>query len=331
MVKKFLFFIGVAVILSSCGTTNKLTETITNLPSQEEAELLVNNHLDSLTPRVVFPLETASGPQVLCFAPIADSGSIKILSFLPQNGVWTLSHSENNHLFDESNLAFQGFQDTTAILYLYDSLSPVITFSTLLSDNNNNAEYDIFVYNPTTNILQKVGLIGKVLENGQIEGSSNKAFLDNPFIPEMQWALNRFDNNDSLIELGEDVIITNQALDWWFEKNPKASSSSKINFGGLPTNSSLVQAFNETKEKEKSGNYTVALFNHRGYTVIVAKRSSGEYMLAWAEPICKNKNTDPLLNTIYFEKGSQIAMFYYQGRKTYKLHLNLANGAIYKS
>ncbi|MBQ7221933.1 MAG: hypothetical protein IJS02_00500 [Bacteroidales bacterium] len=329
---KKIFVYALCVLLSAaCGTAKKSTEnTVLPLPTQEEAELLMNDFLGSALPKAVFPVETANGPKVYGFTPLADQRALRIAILAPENGAWSIEDESDFSVYNETGLSFAGFQDTTAALNLYQGRGPVLTFSTLLSAGD-RAEYTVFVYNTNDNSLHDVNLSGKLISGGKIEGSSNKSFIENPSLLENRWAIERFDNNKMLVELSRDVLITNQALEWWFEKNPKASSSSKINFGGIPSDSSLAQAYEKAKGKEKSGNYTVALFDHRGYTVIVAKKSNGEYMLAWAEPVCKNKNTDPLLNTVYFEKGSQLAMFYYHGNKTYKLHLNLANGSIYKS
>ncbi|MBP5210890.1 MAG: hypothetical protein J6Z27_03520 [Bacteroidales bacterium] len=331
MTQKIFLYALCALIIAGCGTVKKSTEsTVPSLPTQEEAELLMNDFIGATLPKAVFPVETETGPKVFSFTPLADQGVLRIAVLAPENGQWALAEEEDYSVYNEKGLRFAGFQDTTAALNLYQGRNPVLTFSTLLSEGD-RAEYTVFVYNTNDNSLHDVNISGKLTSDGRIEGSSNKSFIDNPSLMENRWAIDRFNKNTKLVELGQDVIMTNQALEWWFSKNPKASSASKINFGGIPAESSLAQAYEKAKGKEKSGIYTVALFDHRGYTVIVAKKSNGEYVLAWAEPVCKNKNTDPLLNTIYFEKGSQLAMFYYHGNKTYKLHLNLANGSIYKS
>ena len=146
---------------------------------------------------------------------------------------------------------------------------------------------------------------------------------------EMRWAIATQAADPRLVELSEADLMTDQAIEWWLDKNPTAlTRATRISFGQIPAESSLVAAYKKAS-KESTAPYSAALFNIRGYTVIVSyNRSSASYSLIWAEPQCRNKNTDRLLNNIYFESGSTLALFYYKGRTTFKYRLTLANGSL---
>ena len=137
--------------------------------------------------------------------------------------------------------------------------------------------------------------------------------------------------DSTLVELSRADEMTDQAIDWWLKNNPRAlTNASSVSYGALNAESSLVEAFRKAK-KESSANYSAALFDIRGYTVIVVQRkSNGSYVLAWAEPVCVNKNRDRLLNSIYFRNASNLTMFYYKGKSTFNYQLNLANGRLMK-
>ena len=64
--------------------------------------------------------------------------------------------------------------------------------------------------------------------------------------------------------------------------------------------------------------------------IVVLRKSNGSYVLAWAEPVCANRNTDPLLNNIFFRNDTNLTLFYYKGRTTYNYQLNLATGRLMK-
>lgn len=56
--------------------------------------------------------------------------------------------------------------------------------------------------------------------------------------------------------------------------------------------------------------------------VIAQSKSSGEYLLIWAEPVVKGKQ----LRTYYFENdGTTLDLVFYQGKSMFKLKISLAS------
>ena len=164
----------------------------------------------------------------------------------------------------------------------------------------------------------------------RIEGQSPEALVASELrSPEINYLLAAMADDHSLVQIAQADALTDEAIVWWLEQNPKAATSaSKLFFGQLPEECSIVEAFKKDRNKEKSGGYTAALFDIRGYTVVCERNSAGEYSLVWCEPKCKDRSRDKYLNTIYFEKGATLCLYYYKGRTTFKYRINLANKSI---
>lgn len=178
--------------------------------------------------------------------------------------------------------------------------------------------------------MQSLSFSGKNLGDGRIEGISDEAMLVGMERPVMQRLKKEIDSDPRLVRISEADYLTDEAVSWWLANNPDAlTTASRIKFGSVPAESSLVQKYLSAKGKQNCSKYRAAMFDIRGYTVIVAyHKASSSYVLAWAEPECRDHYRDRLLNDIYFESGSSLAMFYYHGRRTFKLHLNLAEKTI---
>ncbi len=200
---------------------------------------------------------------------------------------------------------------------------------------NGASEYVEVLYLPDEDILNQAIFYGNPLKttNGEayrIEGQSPENIEGLNPTAEVRWLLGRFGENPSLVPIAKADLLTDTAIKWWLERNPKAeTSASRLTFGRLDPESSIVAAYRKAS-KERGKSYNAALFDIRGYTVIcAADRRSGEYTLVWCEPICKNPNRDKFLNNIYFEKdGNVLDLFYYKGKKTFKLRVSLASQAI---
>lgn len=185
---------------------------------------------------------------------------------------------------------------------------------------------------PFGNTAVSAVFYGKPLDGQmrRIEGQSPEALV----APEMRsdevnYLLGVMDENHMLVQIAEADALTDEAIAWWLENNPKASSSaSKLLFGQLPEECSIVEMFRKSRNREKSGGYTAALFDIRGYTVVCERNSAGDYSLVWCEPKCKDRSRDKYLNTIYFEKGATLCLYYYKGRTTFKYRINLASKTI---
>lgn len=194
---------------------------------------------------------------------------------------------------------------------------------------NGAEEYVEVLYLPEEDIVHQALFYGNPVGKDQqrIEGQSPEMMEGLQLTPETSWLVDRLKNNPSLIPISNADYLTDAAIRWWLEKNPGAGSkSARISFGRLDPESSIVQAYSK-QAKEKGKNCNAALFDIRGYTVVcVRSRTDGEYSLAWCEPVCRNRNRDKLLNTIYFESdGVTLVLFYYKGKTTLKYRLSTAS------
>lgn len=169
------------------------------------------------------------------------------------------------------------------------------------------------------------------LPDFKIEGMSNLAFVETPS-PATEYLGALVAADERLVVLPEDVYLTDKAIEWWLERNPKAmSSAKKFEIGSIPAESSLAAAFGKAR-KESKGKYQCAALDERGYTVLVLRNTSnGNYILAWALPVCTDRKTQWYLKNFYFENETTLAMIYYKGSSMTKIRLNLANKTISRS
>ncbi len=174
--------------------------------------------------------------------------------------------------------------------------------------------------------------MGKSLDEFKIEGQCPEALGSGIMLPENAFLLNALNSNPALEQISKADALTDDSIAWWLSKNPTAeTSATRLTFGALDEESSLVEGFKKcsSRDKDSSANFTAALFNIRDYTVIVAySKTNKNYILLWCEPVCKNKNRDKLLNTIYFEDANTLDLFYYKGKTTFKIRVNAATRAV---
>jgi hypothetical protein len=158
-----------------------------------------------------------------------------------------------------------------------------------------------------------------------ILGRSDEALLNGMDRPWMRLLLKDIQDNPWLEYVPENFWLTDAAIAWWLEQNPGATTSAThLKFNILQPESSLVEEFTASKSRKNSSKYTAAMFDHRGYTVIVVfQKDDGNYVLAWAEPEAKDHYRDRLLNSIAFDDANTLAMSYYHGNRTFKYRLNL--------
>lgn len=202
------------------------------------------------------------------------------------------------------------------------------------SDNSKGIEYVVSLFNPADNSVTHSMFYGRDMsakDGLKIEGQCPEA-LSSLVLPENAWLLNRINSDPRFEQISKANALTDDSIAWWLEKNPEAETrASRLNFGALDEESSLVAGFKaaRSRDKDSSRSFTAALFDIRDYTVIVAySKTYKNYILVWCEPVCKNKNRDKLLNTIYFEDDTSLALFYYKGKTTFKNRINLANRSI---
>ena len=323
-----------ALFASSCGTPLKVVfdPTQVPLPSAPQA--------DSIAAALIVPAPagtvshmTEKGPELLCFA-MADSGYVRVSTVTPVSGGWEVSSDASFPCFSELGevpLKFASFTEAPNIRQ-FGGRDFVVMGTLRTPDGSDShapgtaAARDFVFYGLGTGLLEHLSFEGKYLADGRLEGVNDRNLVSDPNSAQMRWAVASFAADETLLELSQADLLTDQAVQWWLQRNPDVfTSASRVTFGALSAESSLVGKFKSARKEDGNG-YRAAMFDYRGYTVIVAQRKSGgDYLLAWAEPVCVNKNRDRLLNNIYFESGSNLVLFYYHGRRTYKYRLNLAN------
>lgn len=190
-------------------------------------------------------------------------------------------------------------------------------------------EYVEVLYLPAEDLAQQALFYGTPLPEGRIEGQSPEMMEGLMPSAEVAWLVGRLRENPALVPVAKADLLTDSAICWWLEKNPKArTTASRLSFGKLDPESSLVEACKKAR-KEKGKSYSVAQFDLRGYTVICAVKG-GEYSLIWAEPVCQNKKTDAYIRSLYFENdGTTLDVVYYKGKTTFKNKISLASQGVW--
>lgn len=203
---------------------------------------------------------------------------------------------------------------------------PYMHFSYMAREGT-KAEYTGVLFDCAQEAFSSASFYGRLADNGTIEGSSPDAIsLTTGASPEIVWLLRSFDENPALIKIAREVELSDQAVEWWYDKNPDAMKSSKtLSFGKLFTESSLVEGYAKA-EKERAGAWSAAIVRHRGDICIVAcNKSTGEYTLVWCEPETKGRR----IANFYIETGaSNLNLVVYQGRSMIKYKINLNNKKI---
>lgn len=244
---------------------------------------------------------------------------VRVLS--PQ-GVLEYTHSIPLYTLEETPGAFK-------LVLPIETVSPLGKRNYLhFAYMNGDTEYVEVLYLPEEDILHQAMFYGTPLKDGKIEGQSPESIEGLDITAEVAWLGARLAENPSLVPLSKADLLTDESIRWWLQKNPGAATSAKkIAFGGLDPESSLVEKFKKCS-KEKGKTYSAAVFDIRGYTVICAS-AKGEYTLVWAEPVCRNKNRDKYISTIYFESdGTTLDVCYYKGKTTFKYKISMANQSI---
>ena len=186
------------------------------------------------------------------------------------------------------------------------------------------------LYNPEEDLLSQAIFYGTPLTEGRIEGQSPEMMEGVIQTAEISWLAARLRENEALVPLSKADLLTDTAIQWWIKKNPKAeTTASKLTFGQLDPESSLVEAFKKAR-KEKGKNANAAQFDLRGYTVIcIQNRKDGNYTLVWCEPVCRNKKTDKYLDTFFFESdGTTLDLIYYKAKTTFKIKIALPSQSV---
>jgi hypothetical protein len=265
----------------------------------------------------------------------AEDGALKLFRCaLGADGAWTLVDTALPERYNlDSKLSDCRLDGPIELVEINEK--KFLSFNYINSTENNKAiEYVASLYEPVEGSVTHAMFYGRDMsakDGLKIEGQCPEA-LSTIALPENAWLLNRINSDSRFIPIAKADALTDDSIAWWLEKNPEAETrATRLNFGTLDEESSLVAGFKKarSRDKDSSKNFTAAMMDIRDYTVIVAySKTYKNYILVWCEPVCKNKNRDKLLNNIYFEDDNSLALFYYKGKTTFKNRINLANRSI---
>lgn len=307
--------------------------------SSAEAEAILSEYLPSGALFLAFPDRKDAVDRIygVCISSSElDLGHVKLYTAVRGEDGWTLADSyESPTAALASEGASRQFVDSTAVFEIRGDRYFMFNFLTSAADSD-KMSYTAATWSPAGDAYSEVVFEGHdILQPGEglpfhIEGRVNENSIMNPGRPEAKLMTAAMNENPCLKQIPAGDYLTDAAIDWWLEQNPGAlSSATKLNFNILPENSSLVEQFEASRDKKSSSRYTAALFDIRGYSVIVVKqKADGNYVLAWAEPECEDHYRDRLLNSITFEDANTLEMFYYHGNRHFDYKLNLTSKTV---
>jgi hypothetical protein len=267
------------------------------------------------------------GPEMLIALDV-----VRIVSFKKEAGGWEQESVYDAPAAPEGNAAYREFVDSTSVITVRGTR--FLRFNYLLDDLDGSEQtYVAAAYAPQTDEFGCVsfcGLNARLLEDPvpyRISGRINETVLTGMEQPWMRLLLKDVQDNPLLDEIPENFYLTDAAIRWWLDMNPDAlTTATHLKFNILPENCSLVEEYTKAKGKKNSSKYTAAMFDHRLFTVIVVyQKDDKNYVLAWAEPECKDHYRDRLLNSISFDDANTLSMDYYHGNRTFKYRLNLTS------
>lgn len=264
-----------------------------------------------------------------------EKGYIRIHKAVLQKGAWALESSidmpygscaEGQEVeFTDSLSAFKIKGETYFKFALYQS-----------SAQSEEASYFLCCLEPLQDYFETVSFNGKkaAAEDGayKIIGRVDDLNIDTNRA-QIRLMLSEIKENPRLCQISDADYYTDLAIDWWLEQNSVQGkvASGKLAFSLLENECSLVSGFQTAKGKQDSAKYKAAIMDIRGYTVIVVyQKTSKDYVLAWAEPECKDRKKDQLLSSIYFTNQNSLKMNYYKGNRTFSYTLNLASKTLSK-
>ena len=210
-----------------------------------------------------------------------------------------------------------------------------LSFAYLNEDESAEKEWVNALYDADEDALYNAMFYGKEMQTKEgtvIEGQCLESMSGGLMTPQLMWLLGKINDNPALKEIAKADLLTDESIKWWLTQNPSAQSSARtVRFGALDPESSIVEMYKKTK-KENGRNFNAALFDFRGYTIVCAySKSTGDYLLVWCEPVCKDRNRDQLLNSVYFGNENTLNMLYYKGRTTFNVWVNLATKNLRRS
>ena len=258
---------------------------------------------------------------------------VRIVTLEKGRNAWTLTGTYDAPASDAEGMTERAFADDTQAFAVRGTR--FLRFNYLMrSADGAQQTYVAAAYAPQTDEFGCVSFRGKDIskdaESYRISGRSDEALLSGMDRPWMRLLLKDIQDNPRLEAIPENIWLTDAAIEWWLGQNPGAlTDATHLKFNIIQKESSLVEEFTRARGKKNSGKYTAAMFDHHGYTVIVAyQKADDNYVLAWVEPECKDHYRDRLLNSIDFDDANTLAMSYYHGNRTFKYRLNLASKSL---
>ena len=257
---------------------------------------------------------------------------VRIVSFRLEAGKWVQESVYDAPAAPEGEAAYRTFVDSTSVMTIRGTR--YLRFNYLLDDLYGTDQiYVAAAYAPQTDDFGCVSFYGlNVLASNdpapyRINGRIDEVAMTGAERPFMRLLLKDVQDNPLLEEIPENFYLTDAAIQWWLDVNPDALTTARqLKFNILPENCSLVEEYTKAKGKKNSSKYTAAMFDHRGYTVIVVyQKDDKNYVLAWAEVECADHYRDRLLNSISFDDANTLSMDYYHGNRTFKYRLNLTS------
>jgi hypothetical protein len=142
------------------------------------------------------------------------------------------------------------------------------------------------------------------------------------------YLIGRLNSIDYLKPYEAERFMVQEVIKWWYTNNP--ANSKDVAFGIIPANSPIIDMFNKCTDRERVGNYTVALLEKIfGNTMIIVRNNeNGQHSLAMCQPTPLN-DKDLELSTFYGEKGNILVLYYFKGKNTLKKRLNLSSKRLY--
>ena len=283
------------------------------------------------------PLRREAVDRIYIIAVSADSlknGDFRVMNLVCDgNKAWSVAGSYDRTVYDDTAFSPVSFVDSCFVARI--NRKDCLFFNCLLSQPDGQRRgYLALAYFPETDEISSVLFSGKDIS---AEGETGYRILgrtdDSVSMqqrPEINLLKKNIDENPRLEKISDADWLTDEVIGLWLENNPRALDDAKrVVASVIPEGCSLIERFNQAKGKQNSSKYRAAMFDFRGYTMVVVQRkSSGDYILAWAEPECRDHNRDRLLNSIEFEDADTIEMFFYQGRKYFKYHYNITSKTI---
>ncbi len=253
-----------------------------------------------------------------------NSGSWEIAKQIEET-VYTNDYNlkEFNLLKDAQPVTINGMQ---YLYFCYTNSSKEIDPRSKI--HNNDCEVVLNLYSLEDNTIYNILYSGKT-QDGIIYGSSMDAEQAGATATEQQkYLIDALSAMENLKPYEQERFQIQELIQWWYKNNPK--NAKEVSFGIIPDSSPVINLFNQSKDREKVGNYTVAMLENifNNTIVVVLNNQTKQYSLAMCQPT-PSSDKDLELNTFYGEKGNILALYYFKGKTSVKKRINLLSKKIY--